>query len=139
MTRDSDPTLCQLEARRCRKRVRQRQQNRAGATSIPDSVPEKTFAAQLYRAMRISAINVRVAHHECVPVTTLIKRMAEDLTDYLREHSRSARHPPTSAASAGISGFVVGFGRRCPRIAQSVHSSERAKAIASNGGSETWS
>jgi excinuclease ABC subunit B len=40
----------------------------------------------------LSEINVRVAHHERVLVTTLTKRMAEDLTDYLSEHGVRVRY-----------------------------------------------
>jgi excinuclease ABC subunit B len=39
-----------------------------------------------------SEINVRVARHERVLVTTLTKRMAEDLTDYLSEHGVRVRY-----------------------------------------------
>jgi excinuclease ABC subunit B len=40
----------------------------------------------------LSEIRVRVAHHERVLVTTLTKRMAEDLTDYLNEHGVRVRY-----------------------------------------------
>jgi len=40
----------------------------------------------------LSEIQVRVAHHERVLVTTLTKRMAEDLTDYLNEHGVRVRY-----------------------------------------------
>jgi len=40
----------------------------------------------------LSEIRVRVAHHERVLVTTLTKRMAEDLTDYLDEHGVRVRY-----------------------------------------------
>lgn len=40
----------------------------------------------------LSEIRVRVAHHERVLVTTLTKRMAEDLTDYLDEHGVRIRY-----------------------------------------------
>ncbi len=40
----------------------------------------------------LSEIRVRVAHHERVLVTTLTKRMAEDLTDYLDEHDVRVRY-----------------------------------------------
>jgi len=40
----------------------------------------------------LSEIQIRVAHHERVLVTTLTKRMAEDLTDYLDEHGVRVRY-----------------------------------------------
>jgi excinuclease ABC subunit B len=40
----------------------------------------------------LSEINARVAHNERVLVTTLTKRMAEDLTDYLSEHGVRVRY-----------------------------------------------
>ena len=40
----------------------------------------------------LSEINARVAVHERVLVTTLTKRMAEDLTDYLGEHDVKVRY-----------------------------------------------
>src|SRR6185503_17306008 len=40
----------------------------------------------------LSEINVRVARNERVLVTTLTKRMAEDLTDYLGEHGVKVRY-----------------------------------------------
>jgi excinuclease ABC subunit B len=40
----------------------------------------------------LSEIGRRVAAHERVLVTTLTKRMAEDLTDYLREHGIAVRY-----------------------------------------------
>ncbi len=40
----------------------------------------------------LSEINVRVARQERVLVTTLTKRMAEDLTDYLNEHGVRVRY-----------------------------------------------
>ena len=40
----------------------------------------------------LSEIQVRVARHERVLVTTLTKRMAEDLTDYLDEHGVRVRY-----------------------------------------------
>lgn len=40
----------------------------------------------------LSEINKRAAVHERVLVTTLTKRMAEDLTDYLREHNVKVRY-----------------------------------------------
>jgi excinuclease ABC subunit B len=40
----------------------------------------------------LSEINLRVASDERVLVTTLTKRMAEDLTDYLREHGVRVRY-----------------------------------------------
>jgi excinuclease ABC subunit B len=40
----------------------------------------------------LSEINLRVAHNERVLVTTLTKRMAEDLTDYLGEHGVKVRY-----------------------------------------------
>jgi len=40
----------------------------------------------------LSEINLRVASGERVLVTTLTKRMAEDLTDYLREHGVKVRY-----------------------------------------------
>ena len=40
----------------------------------------------------LSEIQVRVAHRERVLVTTLTKRMAEDLTDYLNEHGVRVRY-----------------------------------------------
>jgi len=40
----------------------------------------------------LSEINARVAAQERVLVTTLTKRMAEDLTDYLREHGVKVRY-----------------------------------------------
>jgi excinuclease ABC subunit B len=40
----------------------------------------------------LSEINLRVARNERVLVTTLTKRMAEDLTDYLAEHGVKARY-----------------------------------------------
>ena len=40
----------------------------------------------------ISEINLRVKRHERVLVTTLTKRMAEDLTDYLGEHGVRVRY-----------------------------------------------
>ncbi len=40
----------------------------------------------------LSEINARVDRHERVLVTTLTKRMAEDLTDYLAEHSVRVRY-----------------------------------------------
>jgi excinuclease ABC subunit B len=40
----------------------------------------------------LSEINLRVASDERVLVTTLTKRMAEDLTDYLREHGVKVRY-----------------------------------------------
>ncbi len=40
----------------------------------------------------LSEINLRVARHERVLVTTLTKRMAEDLTDYLAEHGVKVRY-----------------------------------------------
>ncbi len=40
----------------------------------------------------LSEINERIAKHERVLVTTLTKRMAEDLTDYLAEHGIKVRY-----------------------------------------------
>jgi len=40
----------------------------------------------------LSEIQIRVAHHERVLVTTLTKRTAEDLTDYLDEHGVRVRY-----------------------------------------------
>ena len=40
----------------------------------------------------LSEIGLRVARQERVLVTTLTKRMAEDLTDYLREHGIAVRY-----------------------------------------------
>jgi excinuclease ABC subunit B len=40
----------------------------------------------------LSEIHARVAHHERVLVTTLTKRMAEDLTEYLNEHGVRVRY-----------------------------------------------
>jgi len=40
----------------------------------------------------LSEINLRVAHRERVLVTTLTKRMAEDLTEYLNEHGVRVRY-----------------------------------------------
>ncbi len=40
----------------------------------------------------LSEINLRVALHERVLITTLTKRMAEDLTDYLHEHGVRVRY-----------------------------------------------
>ena len=40
----------------------------------------------------LSEINIRAAKRERVLVTTLTKRMAEDLTDYLAEHGVSVRY-----------------------------------------------
>jgi len=40
----------------------------------------------------LSEINLRVTRNERVLVTTLTKRMAEDLTDYLREHNAKVRY-----------------------------------------------
>jgi excinuclease ABC subunit B len=40
----------------------------------------------------LSEISLRVARHERVLVTTLTKRMAEDLTDYLGEHGVKVRY-----------------------------------------------
>ncbi len=40
----------------------------------------------------LSEINLRVARNERVLVTTLTKRMAEDLTEYLREHGVKVRY-----------------------------------------------
>ena len=40
----------------------------------------------------LSEINARAAHNERVLVTTLTKRMAEDLTDYLSEHGVRVRY-----------------------------------------------
>jgi excinuclease ABC subunit B len=40
----------------------------------------------------LSEIHLRVAHNERVLVTTLTKRMAEDLTDYLAEHDVRVRY-----------------------------------------------
>ncbi|KHD05255.1 excinuclease ABC subunit B [Candidatus Thiomargarita nelsonii] len=40
----------------------------------------------------LSEINKRVARHERVLITTLTKRMAEDLTDYLIEHGIKSRY-----------------------------------------------
>ncbi len=40
----------------------------------------------------LSEIRIRVARNERVIVTTLTKRMAEDLTDFLTEHSTKARY-----------------------------------------------
>src|SRR5262249_57588844 len=40
----------------------------------------------------LSEISARVAHSERVLVTTLTKRMAEDLTDYLSEHGVKVRY-----------------------------------------------
>src|SRR5262249_18201279 len=40
----------------------------------------------------LSEISARVAHSERVLVTTLTKRMAEDLTDYLTEHGVKVRY-----------------------------------------------
>ncbi|NEX17566.1 MAG: excinuclease ABC subunit B [Halochromatium sp.] len=40
----------------------------------------------------LSEIRLRVAHHERVLATTLTKRMAEDLTDYLGEHGIRVRY-----------------------------------------------
>ena len=40
----------------------------------------------------LSEINARVANNERVLVTTLTKRMAEDLTDYLSEHGTKVRY-----------------------------------------------
>ena len=40
----------------------------------------------------LSEINLRVERRERVLITTLTKRMAEDLTDYLREHGVSVRY-----------------------------------------------
>ncbi len=40
----------------------------------------------------LSEISLRVARHERVLVTTLTKRMAEDLTEYLREHGVKVRY-----------------------------------------------
>jgi excinuclease ABC subunit B len=40
----------------------------------------------------LSEINLRVARDERVLVTTLTKRMAEDLTEYLREHGTKVRY-----------------------------------------------
>ena len=40
----------------------------------------------------LSEISLRVAKSERVPVTTLTKRMAEDLTDYLNEHGVRVRY-----------------------------------------------
>jgi len=40
----------------------------------------------------LSEINLRVAKHERVLVTTLTKRMAEELTDYLAEHGVKVRY-----------------------------------------------
>src|SRR5205823_4496435 len=40
----------------------------------------------------LSEINLRVARNERVLVTTLTKRMAEDLTDYLGEHGVKVRY-----------------------------------------------
>jgi excinuclease ABC subunit B len=40
----------------------------------------------------LSEINARVAQHERVLITTLTKRMAEDLTDYLHEHGVRVRY-----------------------------------------------
>ena len=40
----------------------------------------------------LSEINKRVANHERVLVTTLTKRMAEDLTEYLEEHQVRVRY-----------------------------------------------
>jgi excinuclease ABC subunit B len=40
----------------------------------------------------LSEINLRVVEHERVMITTLTKRMAEDLTDYLAEHGVRVRY-----------------------------------------------
>ncbi|MDF1589037.1 MAG: excinuclease ABC subunit UvrB [Gammaproteobacteria bacterium] len=40
----------------------------------------------------LSEVNLRVAKNERVLVTTLTKRMSEDLTDYLREHNVKVRY-----------------------------------------------
>ena len=40
----------------------------------------------------LSEINLRVVEHERVMITTLTKRMAEDLTDYLAEHDVRVRY-----------------------------------------------
>jgi len=60
-------------------------------TGLVDPVLEVRAAATQVDDL-LSEINLRVARNERVLVTTLTKRMAEDLTDYLGEHGIKVRY-----------------------------------------------